>query len=144
MQPLKYKINDRVKERTSNKVHGGFVNNKRKYVSVKSKRGVIKGVVIKKNREKKEKKGEKGENRGKTIRSLGPIDIDAAQYANHCASLLDRLCCICVGSLCGLRQWSGRNIPHEAELYKIRESQLDCGEDGDTKMSGEDLRRKLS
>ena len=29
MQPLKYKINDRVKERTSNKVHGGFVNNQR-------------------------------------------------------------------------------------------------------------------
>ena len=50
MQPLKYKINDRVKERTSNKVHGGFVNNQRKYVSVKSKRGVIKGVVIKKTR----------------------------------------------------------------------------------------------
>ena len=50
MQPLKYKINDRVKERTSNKVHGGFVNSKRNYVSVKSKRGVIKGVVIKKNR----------------------------------------------------------------------------------------------
>ena len=50
MQPLKYKINDRVKERTSNKVHGGFVNNQRKYISVKSKRGVVKGVVIKKNR----------------------------------------------------------------------------------------------
>ena len=50
MQPLKYKINDRVKERTSNKVHGGFVNNQRKLVSVKSKRGVIKGVVVKKNR----------------------------------------------------------------------------------------------
>jgi len=50
MQPLKYKINDRVKERTSNKVHGGFVNNQRKHISMKSKRGVIKGVVIKKNR----------------------------------------------------------------------------------------------
>ena len=50
MQRLKYKINDRVKERTSNKVQGGFVNNQRKYISVKSKRGVVKGVVIKKNR----------------------------------------------------------------------------------------------
>jgi len=50
MQPLKYKINDRVKERTSNKVHGGFVNNQRKHKSIKSRRGVIKGVVIKKNR----------------------------------------------------------------------------------------------
>ena len=49
MHPLKYKINDRVKERTSNKVHGGFVNNQRNYVSVKSKKGVIKGVVVKKN-----------------------------------------------------------------------------------------------
>ena len=50
MQPLKYKINDRVKERTSNKVHGGFVNNQRKHKLIKSRRGVIKGVVIKKNR----------------------------------------------------------------------------------------------
>ena len=50
MPQLNYNINDRVKERTSNKVHGGFVNNQRKYVSVKSKRGVIKGVVVKKNR----------------------------------------------------------------------------------------------
>ena len=46
----KYKVNDRVRIRQVLKTSNRHVMINGKYVSVKSKRGVIKGVVIKKNR----------------------------------------------------------------------------------------------
>tara|TARA_R100000329_G_scaffold48463_1_gene44852 strand:+ start:213 stop:458 length:246 start_codon:yes stop_codon:yes gene_type:complete len=49
MTTFKYKINDRVKERASNRIHGGYINSQGNHKLIKSRRGVVKGVNIKKN-----------------------------------------------------------------------------------------------
>ena len=49
MPTFKYKVNDRVKERNSNRIHGGFINQQGTHRLVKARRGVVKGVNSKKN-----------------------------------------------------------------------------------------------
>ena len=49
MTTFKYKVNDRVKERNSNRIHGGYVNHYGKHELIKTRRGVVKGRNIKKN-----------------------------------------------------------------------------------------------
>ena len=49
MPTFKYQINDRVKERQSNRIHGGYINKQGTRQLIKTRRGVIKGVNLKKN-----------------------------------------------------------------------------------------------
>ena len=50
MPTFKYKVNDRVKERNSNRIHGGlYKSNKELIRLIKARRGVVKGVNSKKN-----------------------------------------------------------------------------------------------
>ena len=49
MTTFKYKVNDRVKERNSNRIHGGYINRGGKQRLVKSRRGIVKGISVKKN-----------------------------------------------------------------------------------------------
>jgi len=49
MPSFKYKINDRVKERQSNRIHGGYINKQGTHKLIKTRRGVVKGVNIKTN-----------------------------------------------------------------------------------------------
>ena len=49
MPTYKYKINDRVKERQSNRINGGYINKQGISKSIKARRGIVKGVNSKKN-----------------------------------------------------------------------------------------------
>ena len=49
MPTFKYKVNDRVKERNSNRIHGGYINKQGTHQLIKARRGVVKGVNSKKN-----------------------------------------------------------------------------------------------
>ena len=44
MPTFKYKVNDRVKERNSNRIHGGFIKQQGTHKLVKARRGIVKGV----------------------------------------------------------------------------------------------------
>ena len=47
MPTFKYQINDRVKERQSNRIHGGYINKQGTHKLIKTRRGVVKGVNLK-------------------------------------------------------------------------------------------------
>ena len=49
MPTFKYQINDRVKERQSNRIHGGYINKQGTHKLIKIRKGVVKGVNLKKN-----------------------------------------------------------------------------------------------
>ena len=49
MPTFKYQINDRVKERQSNRIHGGYINKQGTHKLIKTRKGVVKGVNLKKN-----------------------------------------------------------------------------------------------
>ena len=49
MTTFKYKVNDRVKERHSNRIHGGYIDNNGRQKLIKTRRGIVKGVNVKKN-----------------------------------------------------------------------------------------------
>ena len=49
MTTFKYKVNDRVKERNSNRIHGGYIDNNGRQKLIKTRRGIVKGVNVKKN-----------------------------------------------------------------------------------------------
>ena len=49
MPTFKYQINDRVKERQSNRIHWGYINKQWNYKLIKTRKGIVKGVKLKKN-----------------------------------------------------------------------------------------------
>ena len=49
MPSFKYQVNDRVKERQSNRINGGYINKQGISKSIKARRGIVKGVNSKKN-----------------------------------------------------------------------------------------------
>ena len=49
MTTFKYKVNDRVKERNSNRIHGGYINSNGQQRLIKTRKGVVKGINVKKN-----------------------------------------------------------------------------------------------
>ena len=49
MTTFKYKVNDRVKERNSNRIHGGYINTYGQQRLIKTRKGVVKGINVKKN-----------------------------------------------------------------------------------------------
>ena len=49
MPTFKYKVNDRVKERNSNRIHGGYIDNNGNQKLIKTRRGIVKGINVKKN-----------------------------------------------------------------------------------------------
>tara|TARA_B100000927_G_C16401723_1_gene443672 strand:- start:155 stop:403 length:249 start_codon:yes stop_codon:yes gene_type:complete len=49
MTSFKYKINERVKERNSNRIHGRYINHYGKQEIIKTRRGIVTGMNIKKN-----------------------------------------------------------------------------------------------
>ena len=49
MTTFKYKVNDRVKERNSNRIHGGYINSNGKQRLIKTRKVVVKGINVKKN-----------------------------------------------------------------------------------------------
>ena len=46
---MAFVINDRVKERNSNRIHGGYINSNGQQRLIKTRKGVVKGVNLKKN-----------------------------------------------------------------------------------------------
>ena len=49
MPTFKYKVNDRVKERQSNRIQGNYIDSAGRQRPMKTRRGIVKGVNVKKN-----------------------------------------------------------------------------------------------
>jgi|TARA_Y100000996_G_C22221679_1_gene519815 hypothetical protein len=49
MTTFKYKVNDRIKERNSNRIHGGYIDSNGRQKLIKARRGIVKAINVKKN-----------------------------------------------------------------------------------------------